>query len=350
MILTRYLYALDEALLSLQDAILLVTSFDECVFWCGEIYYSGHCTALWEFIFEFYYNFCAVTHPKYERKLAKLAKLAKRGKLAKDEQGIENVMSAIILLFHSGKTYDVFSHWFSTPSLPNKIYIGRNPKWYKSLEFDKGSVIDKKYKNFIRSVHAENWTNVVFYLKYLDEEIAYTVVKKYFTKVHNMTLKERTLDNIPYCNKGHIVFTLIKYLLTDSKDIQKICINIAYDHTQYKDKLNDDNKSVSPVYKTLATKTRYPISKNIGGFPLQRYTVDIKDAYRYHWEYYAYKSPLWRERFDACKITIDDERREITFMDTDEYDVFCGKYYYEPDEQSAETQNKSIGIIEPISL
>jgi len=343
MILTRYLYALDEALLSLQDAILLATSFDECVFWCGEIYYSGHHLVLWEFIFEFYYNFCAIAYPKYERKLCKLKKLTELTELSK-QQGIEAHMYAIILLFHSKKNYDVFSHWFTTPPIPNKIYIGRNPKWYKSLE------IDKKYKNFIRSVHAENWTNVVFYLKYLDPKIAYTVVKEYFTKVHNMELKERVLDNVPYSNKGHIVFALIKHLFMDSKDIQKICINIAYDHTRYREQIDEDNKSVSPVYKTLVEKSRYPISKNIGSFPLQRHVVDIKDVYRYHWEYYAYKSPLWRERFDACKITIDDKRREITFMDTDEYDVFCGKYYYEPDEQSIETQNKSIGDIETISL
>lgn len=339
---------MDEAILSLQEAILLTTSFDECVFWCGEIYYSGHGDVLWEFIFEFYYNFCAVTHPKYERKLSKLKKQGKLKKLKKQgklkNQGIEDHMSAITLLFHSKKNYDVFTHWFTTPPIPNKIYIGRNPKWYKSLE------IDKKYKNFIRSVHSENWTNVVFYLKYLDPKIAYTVVKEYFTKVHNMTLKERALDNVPYRNKGHIVFALIKHLFMDSKNIQKICINIVYDHTRYNEKIDDDNESVSPAYKTLVTKLRYPISKKIGCFPLQRHAVDIKDAYRNHWEYYAYKSPLWKERFDECKITIDDEKRGISFMDAEEYDDFCEKYYYEPDEQGASTQNKNIGNIEVVSL
>ena len=32
-------------------------NFDECVFWTGELYYSGYCKKLVQFVFEFYYNF-----------------------------------------------------------------------------------------------------------------------------------------------------------------------------------------------------------------------------------------------------------------------------------------------------
>ena len=125
-ILTRYLYILDETLYTLQESIINGDSFEECVFWCGEIYYSGYQDKLWTFIFEFYYNFCAITHPRYEKKLAKLCMKS---------TGICNILAAITLLFYTKKNYEVFSLWSLTPTIPNKIYIGRNPKWYNSLGY-----------------------------------------------------------------------------------------------------------------------------------------------------------------------------------------------------------------------
>ena len=104
-ILTRYLYFLDETIYSLQESILKGESFNECVYWCGEIYYSGHDNILWNFIFAFYYNFCAITHPKYEKKLTKLHSDFK------NEKCISKILAAITLLFYTKKNYRVFTIW-----------------------------------------------------------------------------------------------------------------------------------------------------------------------------------------------------------------------------------------------
>ena len=68
--LTRYLYFLDECLYSLMFCLIRAqkSSFDEVMFWAGEIYYSGNQEELWVHIWKMYYDFYAVTYPKYEKK------------------------------------------------------------------------------------------------------------------------------------------------------------------------------------------------------------------------------------------------------------------------------------------
>lgn len=337
-ILTRYLYVLDETLFSLQESMLKGESFDETLFWTGEIYYTGYPDLLWKFIFEFYYNFCAITHPKYEKKLTKLHTLYHT------KQCISNIMTAITILFYTKKDYTVFKHWYLKPKIPNKTYIGRDPNWYKTLN------IVPQCKNLIRSIHKENWHNVVFYLRYLDPKITYKAVKKYFTCVHKLTLADDSLDAIPYNCKSHIILTLIHHLRTDEKIIQTKRVFRAYRHKQFAAAFDESNKPVRPVYKTLPNKLKYTINDRIGCFPLQRYAVDLNNIYWYLWEYYAYMAPLWKNRFGRYKIKVDDDKKRIIFEDDDEYEEFCKNYYYESDEQSKETQSKNIGIIPQISL
>ena len=339
-ILTRYLYFLDEVRYSLQESILDGKSFNECVFWCGELYYSGYKKLLWEFVFEFYYNFCAITHPRYEKKLAKIhADFQKKNCISK-------ILAAITLLFYTKKNYEVFTIWCIQPDIPNKIYIGRNPKWYSALD------ILPKYKNFIRSLHAKNWHNVVFYIHHLDSDLLYDSVKKYFIGVHDHKLKDKQLSDIPYANKKHIILALILYLFIDESKIQKRNIFRAYDHSKYAQELEESNIVVTPAYKTLGEKLQYQINSNIGCFPLNRYKkdVNIQHIYWYNWEYYSYQCPLWKKRFDQCKIKVDDDRKKIIFEDDDEYESFCEKYYYESDEQSKAIQEKNTGPIPKTSL
>ena len=110
------------------------------------------------------------------------------------------------------------------------------------------------------------------------------------------------------------------------------------------------HNDVSYVYKTLKKKRLYGISQNIGCFKLARENLDLNHIYWYHWEFYAYKSPLWKFRFDKCKIKINDKKQSIDFSDEDEYEEFYEEYGYEPDEQSKEVQEKSICKIEKSNI
>jgi len=54
---------------------------------------------------------------------------------------------------------------------------------------------------------------------------------------------------------------------------------------------------------------------------------------------------LWKSRFDKYNIKVDNKKKEIVFEDEDEYEEFYELYQYEPDEQSKETQEKSIKVL-----
>ena len=57
-------------------------------------------------------------------------------------------------------------------------------------------------------------------------------------------------------------------------------------------------------------------------------------------EYYAYKSPIWKKRFDKYKVKVDDKKRRYCLVMKMNMMIFM-KYNYEPDEQDIETQYKS---------
>ena len=70
-IFTRYLYFLDEAKYSLLHSLIKKTSFNEVVYWVGEIYYSGFVSDLWEILWDYYYRYLSIKYKKYEKILIK---------------------------------------------------------------------------------------------------------------------------------------------------------------------------------------------------------------------------------------------------------------------------------------
>jgi hypothetical protein len=71
--------------------------------------------------------------------------------------------------------------------------------------------------------------------------------------------------------------------------------------------------------------------------------ISNKQDYYYHWLYYAYNSPIWKDRLSSYNITINHETKDIEFQDDDELDEFYDVWGLEPDEQLLELQEKSIG-------
>ena len=110
------------------------------------------------------------------------------------------------------------------------------------------------------------------------------------------------------------------------------------------------HKDVSYVYKTLSNVRLFGISESIGCFSLERRKHNLKKMFWYNWEYFAYKSPIWKQRFDLYDIEIDHKNHKIVFKNEDEEEEFYEKYNFEPDEQSREVQEKSCCDIDKTKL
>ncbi len=339
---TRYLYAIDEVLYTLQECLIKKRDLNECIFWVGEIYHSKHNEELWSFIYEFYYNFSAINNPKLEDKLFSLF----------DLDNLDNIINAILILFHSKISFNVFIYYIQKFKNPNKGFIRKIPKWISD-----NITTDKNYYKIIMSLKTENLENLSFYIGRLeDSEIDefYIIVKKYFEFFKKDKINDVfNLHNKIYKNKKQILIAFICYMFSENYKKRHFCMIKKFDNLKYKELIKKDNTPISPKYKTLSNKLRYKISSTIGCFPLDRFELDditYKEAYWYSWDYYAYDCNIWRERFNKYNIKINDEKRRIDFMDDENYEKFYELYYYEPDEQSREIQTMAIPKISKITI
>jgi hypothetical protein len=110
--------------------------------------------------------------------------------------------------------------------------------------------------------------------------------------------------------------------------------------------ISKDIKSYQILQKALLYNSNE--SKSLNLFPLKRRVVsydDLKNMYHDHWEYYASFSPLWRERFAKYGGLVSHDERKIAFEDEQLSQEFYENYGYEPDDQSSETQEKNIPLI-----
>ena len=343
-ILTRYLYNRDEVIHSLLTSIIIKSSFQEVLFWTGELYYSGFHSTLWNFIWKFYYDFCALRNPKFEKIIIKTRKSG--GKTPH----IKSFIYLINMFYYSSSlTYTVFYLRSLQPKAPNAIYRGRPPKWLGKLNIQ----LTKKEKNLIRSIDKKSFIDIAFYLHQLisDPSRCYKIIKEYFTKIHGLIIKNMSLNDIVYYNKEHIIFAVICYLMEDEENINKKAI-IRKLQDESIEFVEENNKLIEPCWKTLPIRRLFPINTQIGCFQNNR-NCDIlewKHMYWYYWEYYTRECPLWKERFEKYKCTFDSIKKRPKFPDDDIADNFYEKYNLEPDEQSLECQNKSVCELDNLSL
>jgi len=325
-VLTRYLYIYDEVCLSLQQSLLSKTSFDEVVFWSSELFYSGYTNKLWNLIYKMYYNFYAITYPKYERKINKLFQTPT----------LKSILNCLCILYYSKINTDVFKLYHIRPKLPTKSYI-ETPVWLIEMN------IDKKYTNFLIALHKTHYINMMYYMNGFDDyKEIYNTVKRYFREVQGMPLNDKSWDYVKYADIRHLTIALILYLKHDDSNITKKSIFRKYSHDKYIDQIEMDNCEVGNKYKTLPSRLRYQISDKIGCFKLKRENLNcsVPKMLWYHWEYFAYNCPLWKKRFDKYKIRVDDKAKKIEFENVDEEEEFYEHWYYEPDEQTKEVQER----------
>ncbi len=344
-ILTRYLYNRDEVVHSLVVCLLDKSSFKEALFWSSELYYSGYEEILWTCLWKIFYDFFALRNPTFERKIARLHR--KWLKYPIPEPIPEPIIATVNLLYHcSTSTYKVFCLRIMNAPLPHTIYRGRLPTWLKKLN------LTKKERYIIRAIEGKDITNISYYLSLMEYDIprCYQIIRLWFENKTKQSLKEISLDDIPYGNKKHIIYALICYLMMETSEeiasIRKIALVRILEQESI-DFFKGTNVAVQPVWKTLAKRRLYAIRDCIGIFPNVRkdHTDDTlmwKEILWYHWEYYAQKCPLWRERFVEYKCLFDKEKKIPLFPNDDILEAFYEKYGMEPDEQSRECQYKSL--------
>tara|TARA_B000000477_G_C6082100_1_gene223608 strand:+ start:243 stop:1328 length:1086 start_codon:yes stop_codon:yes gene_type:complete len=336
-IFTRYLYTADEVILTFMECLLKQEDIEECYYWFYEYYKSGYEEKSIKLLWKIYYDYYYIKNPKMEEKINN--KYLKW----KETKDIKYMLWVVKNLFRLNKCHTIL--------LLRTYYNNRNTD---ILTGEMINIDTIKYKNkeeilFIKAVKQKKKIAIAYYLKRIKDDDRKLILV-------NKSLNENIEYNNNYSDKYHYLLAkVIKNLkITPKKKVYyKMVLNkevkniLETDESCRNDgKLND----VNYIYKTLSKRRIYGISKNIGCFNLARQNKDINHIFWYHWEYYAYKCPLWQGRFDKYNIEINEKKQTIDFKDEDEYEEFYEEYGYEPDEQSSDIQEKSICKMENFTI
>lgn len=331
--LSYLLYNMDEVKYSLILSILFQKqhSLEECLFWAFEIYHSKYEEALWNILTQLYYDFYYVKNISFEKTLQQSYDEWKK---TNDFQHIARIVKEL----HKQQLSTILFEPYYTTNVGDSIETTSNVlntepfDMLKSVQFLKTQPLNEiliLYKKRFR-VNKKTQTNCLFYTNQKHRWIVKLIAK---------LIKRKTMWIKTKLNNGEVEF--IRKLQEPSKQ----------------------------VYKTLKEKRLFEINSNIGLFPLNRFNADtdvvslwdttlkkylpndvsiVESAYLHNWEYYARTTPIWKNIFKTYGASF--KKKQIIFPDANKFDEFYDKYGFEPDEQSKETQLKSMKPIEKITI
>lgn len=237
---------------------------------------------------------------------------------------------------------------------------------YTRYLYNKNEVRQNLFVSLLESnmKHALFWLFELYYSGFEEEtldyliEIYHLVYKKLHPKlekyIESMIDKWRTDNEL--CAYGNIVATLS----TRSYDLQDFCKTYLHiEGTQSETtkqrfivslKETDIEKyktdvSTIPKYQILQKQCIYPTRCEYNQIfnTLLPCFEDATNMYRYHWLYYAYRSPIWKTRIEQYNGATQLNECSVIFQNDDDSENFYQQWGYEPDEQSIHTLHNCIG-------
>lgn len=339
--LTRFLYNDEEVKLSLITSILNKKNIIESYYWFSELYYSklDICDIIWEIYFDYY----ALINPKLEHYISKKINDWKHKNEFED---LLYIIKNLHIARFDSRVFLLRQISTSENLCQKNIYLNCNSNTIKKY--------NKIYHPLLISIKNRQWIDICYYLNKLFKsktreesyEIYHTIFdyllrdKPAMYKIFEDSWKAR-IDKRDF----HFTLKMICKL-----NLRTTCVSVK---TVYVSPLKEDIEEIKsletpvvPVYKTLPNRRWFKIDDNIGSFDLKRYNIPNYKTENYNWEYYASFTPLWKERMDEFKATINHVDKSIEFEDDDSLEGFYERYGYELDEQSKDTQDYSMLEIE----
>jgi len=321
---TRYLYIKDEVHLAL--LVSMLNKSEKSLFWAYELYYSGFQEELFSFLLKIYFDFYYTLNPSFYKYFIKKQKeWSKAADSIEKHKAIGIIVNNLSMRPHN---MDVFllRHIVNYFEIENK-----NDSCSQLTEW----LDQKNYLNIADYIFNKCTTTQAL-------NTALEQISEYFKErkvkvdhgLKNVCEKHIALANVMlmFSREQNLKMGKNLYLIMEDQEILKHnTMESDYDNSFY-------------PYKILPLVTIHSIDAEnyLSLFELKRETLDVKDAYYYHWDYYAIGSPVWKERVEAFKGQANHETKRLDFPNDDYFEDFYNKYNYESDEQKTETQNKNI--------
>ena len=336
-VFTRYLYIKSEVKLALFTS-LLERNEEKSLFWAYELYYSGFEKELLDLIWNVYFDCYCALNPTFSTFLREnLTKLEKSKKPEEKREIISLIINNflirpysldIFLLTQKLNENDKFTTKMTLTSLLNERNYTELSKYILQTPETKLKTIMEK---------------VVEYFEKNDKNLNKSEEMEKFEEIYKKTKKSVTPQKIVLS----LTFSLYNQI-QNIKMGKNIILNLNIDEiaTLKKYETIVSTKEL-PAYKILSRAYSYQIDSNnyLSLLGVKREQSDIINIYYYNWLYYASFSPIWSERIQKYGGKLNHERQTVEFQEDPDDDLmqeFYGQFGYEPDEQTRETQEKSI--------
>jgi hypothetical protein len=365
--LTIHLYPVDEVIMTFKQCILQKRNIHETLFWLWELIYSEE--NIERLLEEIYLDFYASLNPSmYTYIKLKRKKYYK----TKDKKELANIVSNLRIAF-SGSDSFILNYYSENPDLCFPLKIYKKPKWLENLhELKEHKVLIP----LILSIHYYNLKNISYYLylilvknKY-DVEIIYKQIIGYFnfknTSKERLAYVDKIWNENLILHNSKCISMIIFYLVVSESKLNKSTKYIAVDDRIIDDLEKHYNIFTGHISEKLKEKRIYATHDRVGPghygrFGLCKLTDDdinnistnekdkdydeqtykLKIECCYYWEYYSKSTLYWRKIFSKYKITFDIQKN-IHFQKDELMEEFYERNGLDFDEQSIETQEKSI--------
>lgn len=341
--LTRFLYPVDEVKYSLITSIIKKTNIDICYYWTFELYYSGLENDMFYLFLKIYYDFYAERNPKLEHYI-----INKRKKWIIDKD-ITHIAFIVKNLFIAIPTPTVFlmRQYINSSGYPSHVYNNTSVSNNSNINFA------SEYKNLCMAISYGRLANIAYDINRLVRRDGSDVVREVIIDHFRIELGGFIDEGKDKIDKAwnervifddiHILLAIVVHLMVDEDKINTRSVFGTPTQQNIDEILETENSVIEKSYQTLCFKRKWKTDDLIGSFVLARYVLPdfIKDNW-FHWEYYSSSVPLWYKRIQEHSGTINNDKRELVFINELMEEKFYKHYGYELDEQPKEVQDLSL--------
>lgn len=345
--LTRYLYIKDEVKYCILLSLLDKKSIDVVLYWVYELYYSGYEEELFEYVRYLYFDFYALSNPKFYNFIDKQYSLW----LETNDDIIIGFIFKNLFMLPSSHTIFCIRQYILNGGTCKSIYKGRKPTWLLKYK--------NTYHNVLRSIKNKSFIDIYYYLSKLNnDDIKHCLyeVGKYFENEEGKDIPQEfydtydeAYDDMIHKDISHVwICTILNLMEYEPVKEEKKHIYVKLSKTEIESIRSIERDLCKPRYKTLQFKRLYGIHKDVKYFRLMRNNFKLFENYNFideiqhHWLYYCRETPRYKDLLNKYQdVVVNHEKREIIFKNDDDLEHFYENYgYFEPDEQNNETIQK----------
>ena len=326
--LTENLYPKDEAEISLLESLLAPTiDIRVCYFWLLELVLSGYDVP--DLLVKFYLLFWTYDDYRLGNSIEKRIRKYDESKDVSELAWIVTNMRASSALT-SSRVFLMFQY---SDAFPTTLYRTQSPLGTSISRRDDPNTASL-VGNYMRRFGADATLGMI--------------IDHYHSTTHTCHDRDGLFKYWGARRQGSPDTDLIRLLSyicvldNPTLELQPPKTRIAVRHEELAEAKEALTAQAPRRHELLAFRRRCATSSTSNAFKLARHGVaDLWEECSHRWEYYARNTPSWANRLQAFNAAFN-HNRGIVFPNDDLLEAFYDAHYRDFDEQSAETQAKSI--------